>query len=116
MRVLIVDDNVALAENIAEVLEFDGHTIDVAGSAEEAMPKAHHHLPDMIITDYRLPGMNGAEFLRRFRARNNLPHAVVKSDYTDEGTVGEAKEAGATFGAKPIDFDLLCRLVREGRA
>jgi len=116
MRVLIIDDNVALAENIAEVLEFDGHTIEVAGSAEEAIPKARDNAPDVVITDFRLPGMNGAEFLRRFRARNNHPHAVVISAYTDEGTIAEAEEAGATFVSKPIDLDLLCRMIREGTA
>lgn len=116
MRVLIVDDNVALAENIAEMLEFEGHTTDVAHSAEEAMPKARAGAPDVVITDYRLPGMSGAEFLREFRARNNLPHAVVISAYTDDDTINEATRAGAKFVSKPIDFARLCRIVREAMA
>lgn len=113
MRVLIVDDNLGLAENIAEILQFDGHSTEVAGSAEEAMPKVAQLSPDLVITDYRLPGMNGAEFLRRFRGDARHPRAVVISAYTDEGTINEAKDAGAMFIAKPVDFHLLCQVVRQ---
>ena len=116
MRVLIVDDNLGLAENIAEILQFDGHSTEVAASAEEAMPKVAQLSPDVVITDYRLPGMNGAEFLRRFRGASNHPHAVVISAYTDEGTMNEAKSAGATFIPKPVDFNVLCQVVREATA
>ena len=113
MRVLIVDDNVGLAENIAEILQLDGHSTEVACSAEEAMPKVAQTGPDVVITDFRLPGMNGTEFLRRFRGESKHPYAVVISAYTDEGTISEATRAGATFIAKPVDFQVLCRIVRE---
>lgn len=116
MRVLIVDDNLGLAENIAEILQFDGHSTEVAGSAEEAMPKLERLNPDVVITDYRLPGINGAEFLRKFRGDARHPHAVVISACTDEGTMDEAKRAGATFIAKPVDFQALCRVVRGADA
>ena len=116
MRVLIVDDNLGLAENIAEILQFDGHSTEVAASAEEAMPKVARLSPDVVITDYRLPGMNGTEFLRRFRGDSNHPHAVVISAYTDEGTMNDAKNAGATFIPKPVDFNVLCQVVREATA
>lgn len=116
MRILIIDDNADLAENIAEILQFDGHLTDVAFSAEEAMPKAVSVPPDVVITDYRLPGMNGAQFLRHFRERSPLAQAVLISAYTDEGTMTEAKDAGATFIAKPVDFKVLCRVVREAHA
>ena len=116
MRVLIVDANLGLAENIAEILQFDGHSTDVAASAEEAMPKLAQLSPDVVITDYRLPGINGAEFLRKFRGDARHPHAVLISAYTDETTMNEAKSAGATFIAKPVDFQVLCRVVRNAEA
>ena len=80
------------------------------------MPMVKQLSPDVVITDYRLPGMNGAEFLRRFRGDARHPHAVVISAYTDESTINEARSAGATFIAKPVDFQVLCRLVREADA
>ncbi|HEY4183512.1 MAG TPA: response regulator [Polyangia bacterium] len=117
MRVLIVDDNLDLAENIAEILQFDGHITEVATSGEEALPLADRVHPEVVITDYRLPGINGAALLRLFRQRTSpFIRTVVISAYTDEGTMNEAKEAGATFLPKPIDFGRLCRLVADCQA
>src|SRR6476620_7473044 len=55
-QVLIVDDNLALAENIAEILQLDGHIARVAGSAEELFSNAWEDELDVVVTDYRLPG------------------------------------------------------------
>jgi DNA-binding response OmpR family regulator len=113
---LIVDDNVELAENIAEILQIDGHTTEVAASAEDAFPKAGNSDPDVLLTDFRLPGMNGAEFVRRIRATRTHVRAIVISAYSDDLTMKAARDAGATFMAKPIDYRLLAHWVREGSA
>jgi DNA-binding NtrC family response regulator len=115
-QVLIVDDNISLAENIAEILQIDGHITRVAGSAEEAYPGALEDEPDVIVTDYRLPGINGAAFVRQFRATHMHFRAMVISAYTDEATIEAASGAGATFMAKPLDFTILGRWVSDGAA
>lgn len=115
-RVLIVDDNVALAENIAEILAIEGHATEVATSAEEALTKLRLVAPDVVVTDYRLPGISGAAFVRQFRQACRSVQAVVISAYTDDRTIRETKEAGAAFIAKPVDFILLSRLVRDGKS
>jgi DNA-binding NtrC family response regulator len=112
-RVLIIDDNLELAENIAEILRLDGHFTDVAGSAEEALPKASHSEPDVVVTDYRLPGINGAAFVSQYCALHLRVRAVVISAYTDDRTIKEARDAGATFIPKPVDFRLLTQLIRD---
>ena len=63
-RILIVDDSVGLAENIAEILELDGHVPIVAASAEEALANTEPPPPEVIVTDYRLPGLSGAARVR----------------------------------------------------
>jgi DNA-binding response OmpR family regulator len=115
-RVLIIDDNIDLAENIAEILQMDGHATDVAASAEDAFPKVALAEPDVVVTDYRLPGMTGAAFVRQFRQTCAKGRAVVISAYTDDRTIKEARDAGATFMAKPVDFKLLVRMIRDGAA
>ena len=115
-RVLIIDDNVSFAENIAEILQIDGHLTDIAASAEEAFPMALKSEPDVVVTDYRLPGISGVDFVKKFRRTWTGLLAVVVSAYSDERTVTESRDAGATFMAKPIDFKLLTRLVREASA
>lgn len=112
-HVLIVDDNVGLAENIAEILGIDGHSTVVAASAEEALAMAFASDPEVIVTDYRLPGINGADLVKQFRKLRTRVCAVVISAYTDERTMREAKDAGAEFVAKPVDFRRLSELVRE---
>jgi CheY-like chemotaxis protein len=110
-RVLIVDDNVQLAENIAEILEIDGHRTDVAASAEEALQRVPDYAPEVVVTDYRLPGMNGAQFVRALRGAGVGARAVVISAYTDDVTIQDATDAGAEFIAKPLDFATLSTLI-----
>lgn len=114
LRILIVDDNVGLAENIAEILEIDGHVTTVAASAEEALAKATPPPPDVIVTDYRLPGISGAMLVRRFQELGLNVRAIVISAYTDEKTIEDARSAGASFVAKPVDFKALGLLIERG--
>jgi len=112
-RVLIVDDNLQLAENIAEILQIEGFSTDVAGSAEEALPKALAGDFVAVVTDFRLPGMSGVQFVAEIRRRQRVLQAVVISAYADEGTVTAARAAGAEFLPKPVDFATLSRYVRS---
>jgi len=68
---------------------------------------------EVVVTDYRLPGINGALLIKQVRMTGLCFRAVVISAYTDQATINEAKEAGATFLSKPVDFELLGLLVRE---
>jgi len=115
-HVLIVDDNVALAENIAEILQLEGHQTAVAASAEEALTNFFDHEPDVVVTDYRLPGLSGAEVVRRFRGKWVNVRTVMISAYSDEEVRGEASTAGASFFPKPIDFQRLVHLAGTGSA
>jgi CheY-like chemotaxis protein len=115
-RVLIVDDNTALAENIAEILQLAGHATQVAASAEEAFPKGLENEPDVVVTDFRLPGISGAVFVRQFLATRTHIRAMVISAYTDDQTIEEATAAGAAFMPKPLDFMRLSRWVGDAFA
>ena len=109
---LVVDDNVAFAENIVEVLELAGYVVGIAASAEEALPKALAGGFAFIVTDYRLPGLNGAELIKSVRRQGQKIRAVIISAYSDEGTINEAYDAGiADFILKPIDFARLTRVL-----
>jgi two-component system nitrogen regulation response regulator GlnG len=110
-RVLVVDDNVALAENIAEVLAIDGFVTEVAASAEEALPKALSDDVVVVVTDFRLPGITGAELVVRVRRARSNVRCIVISAHTDDGTVRTAEAAGARFLAKPLDLGRLTRAV-----
>ncbi len=108
----MVDDNVALAENIVELLELAGYVAQIAGSAEEAIPRALADDVEFIVTDFRLPGLNGAELVTRLREQGRKIRAIIMSAYSDEGTISAARRAGiADFIPKPVDFARLTRVL-----
>jgi DNA-binding NtrC family response regulator len=113
-RVMIIDDNVGLAENIAEILQMDGHATQIASSAEEAFPKALEYDPDVVVTDFRLPGVSGAAFVKQLLAARTSVRAMVISAYTDDRTINDAAAAGAAFMPKPLDLLRLSRWILDG--
>ncbi len=67
-RVLVVDDNDALRDNLAEALELEGYAVAVAPTGEAALDRlAHEPPPGVVLLDLKLPGMSGADLLARIR-------------------------------------------------
>jgi CheY-like chemotaxis protein len=118
--VLVVDDHVHLAENIAEILEGEGYLTRVATSAEEALNALEAGPIDALLTDFRLPGLNGAQLIGEIRRRGRGIPALVMSAYSDDDTIREARESGAIeVLGKPVQLPKLLGLlqaVREGAA
>lgn len=109
---LVVDDHVDLAENIAEILEGAGHEALTAESAEAALAILAREPVDAVITDFRLPGMNGAELIAELRRRGIGVPAIVMSAYTDDDTIDRSQRAGAIdVLGKPVDLARLSHLI-----
>ena len=68
LSLLIIEDNAALARNLAEGLERHGHRADFAGNGPHGLQLALEHTYDVVIMDVSLPGMDGLEVCRRLRA------------------------------------------------
>jgi DNA-binding response OmpR family regulator len=111
-RVVIVDDNVHLAENIAEILTMDGFHAAVSASAEDALPMVLAPGLAAVIADFRLPGMSGIDLLGRMRLEGVTVRAIVMSAHTDDQTVSAALAVGARFLPKPLNFALLGSYLR----
>ncbi|HEU0075055.1 MAG TPA: ATP-binding protein [Dehalococcoidia bacterium] len=69
-RVLVVDDEISIRQLLSEILVLDHHSVAVASSGVEATDLAERESFDVIITDMKMPGMDGAEFYRRVRQRD----------------------------------------------
>lgn len=72
-RILLVDDDVALAGLLAEFLSLQGLRVEVLHSGEEALARVAGEPPDLIVLDVMLPGISGFETLRRIRERQDVP-------------------------------------------
>ena len=107
-RLLIVEDEPEMAENLVEVLAELGAEADVAPSAERALECLGLQSYSGIITDQRLPGRAGVELIREMRLRGVRTPVVVLSGYVDHQTELLAEEAGALeVLAKPIQVERL---------
>ena len=86
MRLLLVEDNIALAEALARALKQSGYAIDIARSSKEADGWLGSQQYDLILLDLGLPDGDGAEVLRRYRARKRQTPVLVLSarDAVDE--------------------------------
>ena len=107
-RVLVVDDQIEFAENIAEILQGIGFETDVASSAEAGLERIARGGITALITDFKLPGRNGAQLVEEIRRLGNRIPALVMSAYTDDRTMDRAQAAGAwLFMPKPVPLGAL---------
>src|SRR6266545_8354019 len=82
--ILIVDDDEAVTQTFARMLELEGYAVRTAVNAEAGLQVASEHQPDAIILDLRMPLMDGLGFLRRLRgvdSQKSTPVAIVTGDY-----------------------------------
>jgi len=116
LEVLVVDDNRLLAENLAEILTDEGCHVRTAFSAEEALGAPEDVCPDLVLTDIRMPGMNGVELIRRLVVRAPMATFLLMTAYTSDQILIDASHLGvvrAVLG-KPLVVDkLLALLPRE---
>jgi DNA-binding NtrC family response regulator len=102
-RILVVDDQVELAENIAEVLQGLGFETEVAHSAEAGLARIRQGGITALVTDFKLPGRSGADLIGDIRRAGERIPALVMSAFTDDRTIEESKQAGAwLFLPKPV--------------
>ena len=109
-RVLIIEDNIDAADSLREALEFSAHEVEVAYNGPAGIAKAREYKPEVVFCDIGLPGMDGFDVARAFRADDALKGAylVALSGYALPEDVQRASEAGFDQHlAKPPNLDIL---------
>jgi len=112
---LLVDDEPGICNALARMLRRDGYRILIAASGAEGLAALAIHPVQVIISDQRMPGMSGTEFLDTVKQLYPTTIRILLSGYTDLETVTEAVNRGAVFKflTKPWDDDLLREQVRD---
>ncbi len=111
-RVLVVEDEEKLRRVIELQLGSAGFDVDKAGSAEEALKIVDR--ADVILTDLRLPNMDGLELLALIRRQNSQTPVIVMTAFGTIETAVEAMKSGATdFLLKPFSLDHLMTVIRK---
>jgi two-component system response regulator HydG len=107
-RVLVVDDEASARGALAKLLEHAGYAVDAAGDGAEALTIASEHPPDVVVTDLKMPGMDGLTLLAKLREQDRDVPVVVATAFGNISAAVSAMRAGAAdFLTKPIDFDML---------
>jgi CheY-like chemotaxis protein len=113
-KILVVEDSFETRDSFTVLLELDGYDVIVANDGDEALAKALREVPDLVVTDVRMPHVNGIEMVRQLRKDpafgSRVPILVVTGYAADY--VEEAIAAGANHVlGKPVNPDELLALV-----
>jgi DNA-binding NtrC family response regulator len=112
LQVLVVDDDDAVRETIAETLEEEGFDVATASGAESALAALARTRPDVVLSDIRMPGMGGLELLDLLRARAPDVDVLLMTAYEDMPTIARAMRDGAfDFLVKPLRPDQLLEVL-----
>lgn len=107
-HILVVDDEIALAEMICDALRLAGHETSMAADGFAALNAVRENRPDLIITDVNMPRVDGFELLERLRGSGVDTPAIVLTARQDKGDVAKGFRAGADdYVTKPFGLEEL---------
>ncbi len=100
MKILIVDDSKAMRMIVKRTLrqaELGEHETEEAGDGSEALPLVESWQPDLVLSDWNMPEMNGIELLRALRSEGNAVKLGFVTSESDPAMRDQAFQAGAAF-------------------
>jgi two-component system cell cycle response regulator len=113
-KILIVDDEPDTLEIIRKLLQFEGLEILTASSGEEGVKRVAKELPEVVLMDISLPGIDGNEALRRIKKIHPFPSVIMLTAYaTVDNAIQALKEGASDFVKKPFENDHLIHIVHQ---
>jgi two-component system, NtrC family, response regulator AtoC len=116
-HILIIEDEVVLAKNIAQYFSKLRHTVDVANDGFVGMQLAKNTMPDVAIVDFQLPGLNGLEVIRALRTNDGQVKIVMMTGHASIPLAIDAMKAGSfDLLIKPVSLASLHSVVQQALA
>ena len=113
-RVLVVDDDPGIRYTLREILESSGLAVEEASDGEDALTRFASSPADLVITDLRMPRLDGMELLSRLQTQSPVPRVVVITAHGSERQAVAAMKAGAfDYFRKPFEMEELLATVRR---
>ncbi|MFH1791841.1 MAG: response regulator [Candidatus Omnitrophota bacterium] len=111
-NILVVDDDVEVRSLMTEFLGRKGYSVVAVSSGQEALDEIKNRVPDLVLLDIRMPGMDGLVVMRNIRVINKSLKVVILTAIHDKDIVKDAfKEGALDYLIKPFDLHKLDALV-----
>lgn len=106
--ILVVDDDPHFNKMISRFLERNGYAVDSVLSSKSALESIKNNTPDLLLTDFKLPDLNGLELMEMIKAKNPDQTMILMTNYSDIRTAVRSIQLGAfEFVTKPVNPDEL---------
>lgn len=111
VKILIVEDEADVREDIVDVLELEGFDVVEAADGLEGLAQAAAHKPDLIISDMSMPRLDGSGFFKRLHAEHpdiaDIPFLFLTAHGDKESELAGRELGASDYLAKPVDFEIL---------
>ena len=118
-RVLIVDDSPTETYKMTDILSRHGYDVIAAESGEEGVAMAKKELPDLVLMDIVMPGINGFQATRQLTknaSTANIPVIIVTTKDQETDRLWGKRQGAKGYLAKPVDEKLLIKTIEEALA
>ena len=114
MRIQVVDDEAGLRHTLSLILRDEGHEVAASENGTAALEALRERDADLVLCDVRMPGIDGLEFLERYRAAGGGALVIMMSAYGDDDAAVEALRRGAyDYLPKPFKADQVLLVIRK---
>jgi two-component system, OmpR family, response regulator MprA len=111
-RILVIEDEVKIAQFVERGLIFEGYRVDIAHDGRTGLNAARENPPDLVILDVMLPGMDGLEVCKRLKAANNVLILMLTAKQEVPDRVAGLDAGADDYITKPFSFDELMARIR----
>ncbi|HEY8936751.1 MAG TPA: response regulator [Cyclobacteriaceae bacterium] len=113
-KILLVDDTVDILENLTEFLTLEGYELITSLNGLDGLEKLNSNTPDLIITDLRMPGMDGFTFIQKIKSQEStkeIPVLVFSANATPENQQKSIELGAIRFIKKPCTIETLLEII-----
>jgi len=115
-KILVIEDDASQREILADFLESKDHEIFTASFGEEGIKSFYKHPVDVVISDYRMPGLSGKDVLEKILKINPLTAVIIITAYSSVDNAVELLKLGAfDYIEKPINLDMLLNKIKNAQ-
>jgi DNA-binding NtrC family response regulator len=116
VKVLLIDDEVEFAAALSERLRLRNYDTKAVHTPDDALAIIQHYSPDIVLLDFKMPGMDGIEVLRIIRKMDPTIEVIMLTGQGDPGNLEEAMRIGIfEYLVKPIDINELVLKIEKAQ-